>query len=81
MITLTRGDWPFTGPAGAIVESLLRSAVWLNIFALCTISICLAAAALKRYRRAGDRVQTGLAALALFMGAVITLLVYNRFRI
>jgi len=79
MIALTSSDWPFTGPAGALVESMLKAAVWLYIFALCTISICLAATALKRHRRDGNLVETCLAALALFIGGVVTLLVYNRF--
>ena len=77
-MALTRGDWPFTGPAGTLVESVLRAAVWLCIFAQCTTSVYLAGAALKRSRRDRDHVQSALAAIALFIGGVVILLVYSR---
>jgi len=79
MMALTHGNRPFTGPAGALAESILSAAVWLHIFALCATSVCLAGAALKRYRRDRDHVQSALAAIALFISGVVILLVYNRF--
>ena len=79
MIALTRGDWPFIDPAGVRVESILSAAVWLYIFALCATSVCLAGAALKRYRRDRDHAQSALAAVALFISGIVILLVYNRF--
>jgi len=77
-IALTRSNWPFTGPAGTLAESILSAAVWLSIFAQCTSSVYLAGAALKRYRRDRDLVQSALAAVALVMGGAIILLVYSR---
>ena len=77
-MALTRGNWPFTGPAGTLAESILRAAVWLSIFAQCTTSVYLAGAALKRSRRDRDHVQSALAAIALFIGVVVILLVYSR---
>jgi len=77
-IALTRGDWPFTGPAGTFAESILRAAVWLSIFAQCTTSVYLAGVALKRYRRDRDHVQSALAAIALFISGIVILLVYSR---
>jgi len=81
MIALTRGDWPFTGPLGSVAESVLRFAVWLYIFVLCAISFRLGVIALKRYRRMGDRAQIALSILALAIAAIVTMLVYNRYRI
>ena len=78
MMALTRGNWPFTGPTGTLAESILRAAVWLSIFTQCTTSVYLASAALKRSRRDRDRVRSALAAIALFIGVVVILLVYSR---
>ncbi len=79
MIALLSGDWPFTGPVGLQLDFILKTAVWFYIFALCAISVYLAAAAFRRYRHEGNREHMGLSVLALVIAGLVSAVIYIRF--